>query len=74
MEKILDKQMREMKVCVYLALHQHGDVHKHVMQFLYAALQTHNVFVTRFNLTQCLFRDPRIHDLQHKQQFYQDAV
>lgn len=47
-----------MKVCVYLALHQHGDVHKHVMQFLYAALQTHNVFVTRFNLTQRLFRDP----------------
>lgn len=55
---------------VYLALHQHGDVHKHVMQLLYAALQTHNVFVTRFNLTQRLFGYPWIHDLQHKRQIY----
>ncbi len=55
---------------VYLALHQHGNVHKHVMQLLYAALQTHNVFVTCFNLTQRLFGDPRIHDLQHKRLIY----
>lgn len=55
---------------VYLALHQHGDVHKHVMQLLYAALQTHNVFVTCFNLTQRLFGDPWIHNLQHKRQIY----
>lgn len=59
-----------MKGGVYLALHQHGDVHKHVMQLLYAALQTHNVFVTCFNLIQRLFRDPWIHNLKHKRQIF----
>lgn len=58
MEKMLDKLMIVMKGGAYLALHQHGDVHKHVVQFLYAAFQTHNVFVTCFNLAQRLFRDP----------------
>lgn len=48
---------------LYLALHQHGDVYKHVVQLLDAALQTDDVFVSGFDLAQGLFRDPRVHNL-----------
>ncbi len=48
---------------LYLALHQHGDVYKHIVQLLDAAFQTDDVFVSGFNLTQGLFRDPRVHNL-----------
>lgn len=48
---------------VYLALHQHGDVYEHIVQLLDATFQTDDVFVSGFNLTQGLFRDPRVHNL-----------
>lgn len=51
----------------YLALYQHGDVYEHVMQLLDATFQTDNVFVSGFDLTQSLFRDPRVHDLNTEQ-------
>ena len=47
----------------YLALHQHGDVYKHIVQLLDATFQTDDVFVPRFNLTKGLFRDARVHNL-----------
>lgn len=47
----------------YLALHQHGDVYKHVVELFDAALQADDVLVPGFNLTQGLFRDARVHDL-----------
>ena len=47
----------------YLVLHQHGDVHKHVMELLDAALQTHDVFVSRLNLIQSLLVDLGLCDL-----------
>lgn len=50
----------------YLAFHQHGDVYKHVVQLLDTAFQTDNVFVSRFNLTQGLFRNPRVYNLYEK--------
>lgn len=49
---------------LYLAFHQHGNVNKHVVQLLDAALQTDDVFVSGFNFTQGLFGDARVHDLR----------
>ena len=48
----------------YLILHQHGDVHKHVMELLDAALQPHDVLVPTLNLTECLLGNLRVDDLQ----------
>lgn len=48
----------------YLALHQHGDVYKHVVQLFDAALQADDVLVSRFDLTQGLFGDAGVHDLR----------
>lgn len=48
---------------LYLALHQHGDVYKHIVQLLDATFQTDDVFVSGFDFTQGLFRDPRVHNL-----------
>lgn len=47
---------------MYLTLDEHGDVHEHVVQFLYAALQPYDVFVTRLDLAQRLLGDSRIYD------------
>ena len=47
-----------------LVLHQHGDVDKHVVQLLDAALQPHDVLVPPLDFTQRLLRDLRVHDLQ----------
>lgn len=41
----------------YLVLNQHGNVNKHVMELLDAAFQSHNVFVTSFDLVQGLLVD-----------------
>lgn len=57
------RQVEGWNGAAYLALHQHGDVYKHIVQLLDAALQTDNVFVPGFNLTQSLFRDPSVHNL-----------
>lgn len=54
---------------MYLALYQHGNVYKHIMQLLDAAFKTDNVFVSGFDLTQGLFRDPRVHNLQRVEVF-----
>lgn len=59
----MKKTMMGRSDILYLALHQHGNVNKHVMQLLDAAFQTDNVFVSGFNLTQGLFRDARVHNL-----------
>lgn len=48
----------------YLALHQHCDVYKHVVQLFDAALQADDVLVSGFDLTQGLFGDARVHDLR----------
>lgn len=48
----------------YLALHQHGDVYKHVVQLFDAALQADDVLVSGFDLTQGLFGDAGVHDLR----------
>lgn len=48
----------------YLILHQHGDVHKHVMKLLDAALQPHDVLVPSLDLTEGLLRNLRVNDLQ----------
>lgn len=53
-------------LCVYLVLNQHGDVHKHVMELFDAAFQSHDVFVTSFNLIQGLLVDLRVHDLRRE--------
>lgn len=50
-------------VHTYLILDQHGDVHKHVMELLDAALQPHDVFVSGFDLVQGLLVDLGVHDL-----------
>lgn len=47
----------------YLALNQHGDVYKHIVQLLNTTLQTDDVFVSGFNLIQGLFGDPRVYNL-----------
>lgn len=68
-DKFLKSLMDEHKTMMgrsdilYLALHQHGNVNKHVMQLLDAAFQTNDVFVSGFNLAQGLFRDARVHNL-----------
>lgn len=49
---------------MYLILNQHGDVHKHVMELLDAALQPHDVFVSGFDLVQGLLVDLGVHDLR----------
>ena len=51
----------------YLVLNKHGDVHKHVMELLDAALQTHDVFVSRLDLIQSLLVDLRLGDLTWRQ-------
>lgn len=56
----------------YLILHQHGDVHKHVMELLDAALQPHNVLVPTLNLTEGLLGNLGVDDLQ--QAPYRQAV
>lgn len=48
----------------YLALHQHGDVDKHVVQLLDAALQTDDVFVSGLDFAQRLFGNARVHNLR----------
>ena len=48
----------------YLVLNKHGDVHKHVMELLDAALQPDDVLVSGFDLVQGLLGDARVHDLQ----------
>lgn len=48
----------------YLALHQHSDVYKHVVQLFDAALQADDVLVSRFDLTQGLFGNAGVHDLR----------
>lgn len=48
----------------YLILHQHGDVHKHVMELLDAALQPHDILVPTLNLTEGLLGNLRVDDLQ----------
>lgn len=54
---------------MYLTLDEHGDVHEHVVQFLYAALQPYDVFVTRLDLAQRLLGDSRIYDLKRAKIF-----
>lgn len=51
---------------LYLALHQHGDVYKHVVELLDATFQTNDVFMSGFNLTKSLFWDARINYLQKR--------
>lgn len=48
----------------YLVLNQHGNINKHVMELLDAAFQSHNVFMTSFDLIQGLLVDFWVHDLQ----------
>lgn len=59
--------LKEMSVCLrarYLILHQHGDVHKHVMELLDAALQPHDVLVPTLNLAEGLLGNLGVNDLQ----------
>lgn len=49
---------------VYLVLHQHGNIYKHVMELLNAAFQPHDVFMTGFDFIQCLLVDLGLCDLQ----------
>lgn len=55
---------------LYLALHQHGDVNKHVVQLLDAALKTDDVFVSGLNFAQRLFRNTRVHNLRREGNCY----
>lgn len=52
----------------YLILYQHGDVHKHVMKLLDAALQPHNVLVPPLDLTERLLGNLRVDDLRQATQ------
>lgn len=52
----------------YLVLHQHGDVHEHVMKLLDAALQPHDVLVPPLDLAEGLLRNLRVDDLQRATQ------
>ena len=47
----------------HLVLHQHGDVHEHVVKLLDAALQPHDVLVPALNLTEGLLGNLRVDDL-----------
>ena len=47
----------------YLVLHQHGDVHEHVVKLLDAALQPHDVLVPSLDLTEGLLGNLRVDDL-----------
>lgn len=58
------KEMSAFLRSSYLILHQHGDVHKHVMELLDAALQPHDVFVPTLNLAEGLLGDLGVNDLQ----------
>lgn len=46
----------------HLALHKHGHVHEHVVQFTDAVLQLNDLTVPCLNLTQGLLRDAGVHD------------
>lgn len=48
----------------YLILHQHCDVHKHVMELFDAALQPHDVLVPTLNLAEGLLGNLGVDDLQ----------
>lgn len=69
------REMPAFPYASYLIFHQHGDVHKHVMELLDAALQPYDVLVPTLNLAEGLLgnlgvNDPRSEDgwvatLQH---------
>ena len=47
----------------HLVLHQHGDVHEHVVELLDAALQPHDVLVPALDLAEGLLGNLRVDDL-----------
>lgn len=52
----------------YLVLHQHGNVHEHVVKLLDAALQPHNVLVPPLDLAEGLLGNLRVDDLRRSTQ------
>lgn len=46
----------------YLALHQHGHVHEHIVQLPDTVLQLDDLTVSGLNLTEGLLRDAGVHD------------
>lgn len=58
------KEMPAFLRASYLILHQHGNVHKHVMELLDAALQPHDVLVPTLNLAEGLLGNLGVNDLQ----------
>lgn len=52
----------------YLILHQHGDVHEHVVELLDATLQPHDVLVPPLDLAEGLLGNLRVDDLQEAMQ------
>lgn len=52
------------RTACYLILHQHGNVHKHVVKLLDAALQPHDVLVPSLDLAEGLLGNLRVNDLE----------
>ena len=58
------REMPAFPYASYLIFHQHGDVHKHVMELLDAALQPYDVLVPTLNLAEGLLGNLGVNDLQ----------